>query len=98
MTPGSSRCRGGCLTLSRGGLTKLAARLETAGLLRREAAHNDGRGVYAVLTEAREALLRKMRPVYSCVLRKTFVDAITADEAAAIAAGLHRARAARRAN
>jgi DNA-binding MarR family transcriptional regulator len=84
----------GRLTLSRGGLTKLAGRLETAGLLRREAAHDDGRGVYAVLTEAGEALLRKMWPVYSRVLRETFVDPISADEAAAIAAGLHRAKAA----
>jgi len=73
------------LTLSRGGLTKLAGRLEAAGLLRREPARHDGRGVYAVLTEAGEALLRKMWPVYSRVLRETFVETISADEAAAVA-------------
>jgi DNA-binding MarR family transcriptional regulator len=82
------------LTLSRGGLTKLAGRLEAAGLLHREAAGDDGRGVYAVLTEAGEALLRRMWPVYSRVLRETFVEAISADEAAAVATGLRHAEAA----
>jgi DNA-binding MarR family transcriptional regulator len=82
------------LTLSRGGLTKLAGRLEAAGLLRREPAEDDGRGLYAVLTDAGEDMLRRMWPVYSRVLRETFVDTISADEAAAIAAGLHRATAA----
>ena len=79
------------LTLSRGGLTKLAGRLEAAGLLRREPAQDDGRGVYAVLAEAGEEMLRRIWPVYSRVLRQTFVEAISADEAAAIAAGLDRA-------
>jgi DNA-binding MarR family transcriptional regulator len=55
---------------------------------------DDGRGVYAVLTEAEEQLLRRTWLVYSRVLRETFVAAISADEAAAIAAGLYRARAA----
>ncbi|HEX8862339.1 MAG TPA: MarR family transcriptional regulator [Actinomycetes bacterium] len=84
----------GRLTLSRGGLTKLAGRLEAAGLLRREPARHDGRGVYAVLTQAGEALLRQMWPVYSRVLREMFVETISADEAAAITAGLRRATAA----
>ena len=82
------------LTLSRGGLTKLADRLEAAGLLRREPADEDGRGLYAVLTEAGEEMLRRMWPVYSRVLRETFVQAVSVDEAAAIAAGLGRASAA----
>ena len=82
------------LTLSRGGLTKLADRLEAAGLLRREPADDDGRGLYAVLTEAGEEMLRRMWPVYSRVLRETFVEAISAQQAASIAAGLERATAA----
>ncbi len=82
------------LTLSRGGLTKLADRLEDAGLLRREPAEDDGRGFYAVLTEGGEEMLRRMWPVYARVLRETFVGAITADEAAVIADGLDRAKAA----
>jgi DNA-binding MarR family transcriptional regulator len=82
------------LTLSRGGLTKLADRLEAGGLLRRERAEDDGRGLYAVLTEAGDETLRRMWPVYSRVLRATFFDALTADEAAVIATGLDRAKAA----
>ena len=79
------------LTLSRGGLTNLADRLEPAGLLRREPADDDGRGLYAVLTVAGEEMLRRMWPAYSRVLRERFVEAVSVDEAAAIAAGLSRA-------
>jgi DNA-binding MarR family transcriptional regulator len=82
------------LTLSRGGLTKLADRLEAAGLLRRQPAEDDGRGLYAVLTDAGEDMLRRMWPVYARVLRETIVEPISADEAATIATGLHRAAAA----
>jgi DNA-binding MarR family transcriptional regulator len=79
------------LTISRGGLTKLADRLEADGLLRREPADDDGRGLYAVLTEAGSEMLRRMWPIYSRVLHETFVAAVSADEAAVIAAGLDRA-------
>ena len=82
------------VTLSRGGLTKLVDRLEAAGLLRRQPVEDDGRGLYAVLTDAGEELLRRMWPVYSSVLREAFVGSISPDEAALIAAGLERAKAA----
>ena len=78
------------LTISRGGLTKLADRLENAGLIRREPADDDGRGLYAVLTAEGNTLLRRMWPVYSRALRETFVSTITKDEAAVIAAALGR--------
>ena len=78
------------LTISRGGLTKLADRLEHAGLLRREPADDDGRGLYAVLTADGNKLLRRMWPVYSRALRETFVSAIGSEEAAVIAAALAR--------
>jgi DNA-binding MarR family transcriptional regulator len=81
----------GGLTLSRGGLTKLADRLEATELLRRERVEDDGRGLYAVLTPAGERMLRRMWPVYARALRDTFVDAMSADEAAVIAEGLGRA-------
>jgi DNA-binding MarR family transcriptional regulator len=84
----------GRLTLSRGGLTKLADRLEAAGLLRRQPAEDDGRGLYAVLTDAGEDMLRRMWPVYARVLRETFVEPISEQEAATIATGLRRAAAA----
>lgn len=78
------------LTISRGGLTKLADRLEDAGFIRREPADDDGRGLYAVLTAEGNTLLRRMWPVYSRALRETFVSTITEDEAAVVAAALSR--------
>ena len=80
------------LTLSRGGITKLVDRLETAGLLRRERAEEDGRGFYAALTDEGEETLRRMWPVYARILRETFVDTLSDEEAAAIAAALARAK------
>ena len=78
------------LTVSRGGLTKLADRLEDAGLIRREAAEDDRRGLYAVVTPAGEQMLKRMWPVYARVLRETFVAPIHEDEAAVIADALSR--------
>jgi DNA-binding MarR family transcriptional regulator len=82
------------LTLSRGGMTKLVGRLEEEGLLRREPASADGRGSYAVLTDAGNAMLRRMWVVYGRALQVSFVPHVTAEEAAAIASGLGRAAAA----
>ena len=79
------------LTISRGGMTKIADRLEHARLIRREPADGDGRGLYAVLTADGSSMLRRMWPVYSRVLRETFVSAITGEEAAVIAEALGRA-------
>jgi DNA-binding MarR family transcriptional regulator len=78
------------LTISRGGLTKIADRLQDAGLIRREPAANDGRGLYAVLTDDGNTLLRRMWPVYSRALRDTFVSTISNEEAAVIADALGR--------
>jgi DNA-binding MarR family transcriptional regulator len=81
------------LTLSRGGLTKLADRLEEAGLLRRELAGDDRRGFYAVLTEQGEQMLRRMWPVYSAALRRLLVGTITPEEATVVTEALTRATA-----
>jgi DNA-binding MarR family transcriptional regulator len=78
------------VTLSRGGLTKLADRLEDAGLVRRELVDGDGRGLYAVLTDEGETMLRRMWPVYSRALRESFVDVLSADEAETIGRALAR--------
>jgi DNA-binding MarR family transcriptional regulator len=80
------------LTVSRGGLTKLADRLEAAGLLRREPADDDGRGYYAAITEDGNELLRRMWTVYSRVLRDSFAAALDENEARMIAAALDRAK------
>ena len=76
------------LTLSRGGVTKLVDRLESAGLLRRERAEDDGRGFYAALTADGEKMLRRMWPVYAAALQETFVGALSEKEARAIAGAL----------
>lgn len=80
------------LTLSRGGLTKLADRLESEGLLRREPADDDGRGFYAAITDEGIAILRRMWSVYSRVLRETFAASIDAREGQVIASALNRAK------
>ena len=74
-----------------GAAYKLVDRLESAGLLRRERAEDDGRGFYAALTDAGEAMLRRMWPVYARILREALVDTLSDEEAAVIAAGLARA-------
>lgn len=45
--------------------TRLVSRLETKGLARRDVCADDGRGVYAVIDEAGEALLRDVAGPYA---------------------------------
>ncbi len=71
------------LTISRGGLTKLADRLERAELIRRERCPEDRRGAVAVLLPAGEKVLRRMWPIYASEL-KTHFDAVIGDEEAEI--------------
>jgi DNA-binding MarR family transcriptional regulator len=79
------------LTISRGGLTKQFDRLESAGLVRREPAADDGRGLFAVITPAGNRMLRKMWPIYARALREDFVAAVSPREAKTIEAALRRA-------
>lgn len=44
--------------------TRLVSRLEAKGLARRDLCQDDGRGVYAVIDEPGEALLRELRDPY----------------------------------
>jgi DNA-binding MarR family transcriptional regulator len=76
------------VTLSRTGLTRLVDRLEREGLIRREAAPEDRRGSYVVLTAAGAALLRRMWPVYEAVLETEFVPRVR--NAAALRRALER--------
>jgi DNA-binding MarR family transcriptional regulator len=79
------------LTISRGGLTKLFDRLESAGLVRREPASDDGRSFFAVITPAGTRMLQRMWPVYARVLGETFVSAVSPREAKTIGTALGRA-------
>lgn len=57
---------------SRSGLTRLADRMERAGLLRRERCAGDRRGTYAVLTSAGRSTLRRAMPVHLRVVEQYF--------------------------
>jgi len=69
------------VVLSRSGLTRLVDKLETAGFLRRQAAPNDRRGAFAVLTDQGKDAVRKSWPVYAKGISKYFVSNITREEA-----------------
>lgn len=53
------------ILVTRGGLTRLVARIEKAGLLRREPDPADGRGLYAAITGEGLEALRSTWPVYA---------------------------------
>jgi DNA-binding MarR family transcriptional regulator len=76
--------------LSRSGLSRLVDRLEEAGLLRREACGDDGRGAYAVLTAAGLAAQRRAGRIYGREIQRLFGQHVTGREAAAISAALDR--------
>jgi DNA-binding MarR family transcriptional regulator len=50
--------------LSQSSATRLVSRLEAKGYVRRDVCQDDGRGVYAVITEEGEALVRAARSAY----------------------------------
>jgi DNA-binding MarR family transcriptional regulator len=79
------------VVLSRSNLSRLADRLEDAGLVAREECTEDGRGYDLVLTRAGRAMRRKMWPVYEAEIERVFSRHVTADEARAIGEALGRA-------
>lgn len=50
--------------LNQSSVTRLVSRLEAKGLTRRDICPDDGRGVYAVITEQGEALVKRVRGPY----------------------------------
>ncbi|MBD1866423.1 MarR family transcriptional regulator [Cyanobacteria bacterium FACHB-471] len=60
------------LLVNRTNITRLADRLEKAGLIRREACVDDRRGAFAVLTKAGSAMQQKMWKVYSQSIAQYF--------------------------
>jgi DNA-binding MarR family transcriptional regulator len=72
------------VTISRSGLTRLVDRIEAARLLRRQASATDRRGTEVVLTKEGAAMLRRMWPVYAAEIRRSFVDVLSDEEAAAV--------------
>jgi DNA-binding MarR family transcriptional regulator len=69
------------LLVSRGGATRLVARAEEDGLVRREIPPDDRRATYAVLTETGQAAADRGYPVYLEIVQRLFHDFVDDDEA-----------------
>lgn len=67
--------------LSRGGVTRLVARMEEAGLVRRETPPENRRITYAVITEKGHDVMAKAGPIQKAAVEKYFGAAIDEDEA-----------------
>jgi DNA-binding MarR family transcriptional regulator len=72
--------------LSRSGMTRLVDRLEREGLLERSTCSSDGRGCFAVLTDAGEELLARARPTHLQGVRERFLRHFDGRELSAMAA------------
>jgi DNA-binding MarR family transcriptional regulator len=72
------------VVLSRSNLTRLVDRLVEAGLARREASADDGRGAHAAITARGLAMRRKMWPVYRACIQSLFNERIPAGTRAAM--------------
>jgi len=68
------------ILVTRGGLTRLVARIEKAGLLRREPDPEDGRGLYAALTREGLEALRTTWPIYARGIAEHFGRHLTEEE------------------
>jgi DNA-binding MarR family transcriptional regulator len=66
--------------LSKSGLTRLADRMEEAGLLERSACATDRRGTFAVLTRAGKSMLRRSGPVFRRAVEANLAGHLTPDE------------------
>ena len=66
--------------LSASGVSRLVDRLESEGLVCRSRCEADGRGFFAVLTDAGEAKLREARPTHLAGVRRLFLDHFSVDE------------------
>jgi DNA-binding MarR family transcriptional regulator len=71
--------------LSRSGTTRLVDRLEREGLLERDNCTSDGRGTFAVLTDAGADLLARARPTHLQDVRERFLSRFEPDELATLA-------------
>jgi DNA-binding MarR family transcriptional regulator len=76
--------------LSRSGLTRLVDRMEQAGLVSRNTCVADGRGTFAVITEAGYQRLREATPAHLAGVRRNFVEQLAPDELAELAMLLER--------
>jgi DNA-binding MarR family transcriptional regulator len=78
------------LVLSRSGVTRMANRLERAGLLRREGNARDRRGSYAVLTDRGREEWRRTKAVFERIVAVQFGGHLSDAEAQTLSAVLGR--------
>lgn len=78
------------ILFSKSGLTRLVDRMERAGLVRREACADDGRGTFAVITAAGSRALAKARSVHHRGIEEHFARHLTSAELRAIESGLRK--------
>jgi DNA-binding MarR family transcriptional regulator len=78
------------LLLSRGGATRLVARAEDDGLVRREIPPDDRRATYAVLTDAGREAAERALPVYLDAVERLFHAYVSDDEAEVLVRVWHR--------
>ncbi len=76
--------------LSSGGLTRLAGRLETRGLIRREPDPGDGRAFRATLTEDGAELLAQARLTHDAVLQRMIAPNLSSRELRALEGALEK--------
>lgn len=70
------------MVISRSNITRLVDRLEAAGHVRREAAAEDGRGAFAVLSASGRRLRARMWAVYGAAIDEFFTARLTDAERA----------------
>lgn len=84
------------VVLSRSNLSRLADRLQEAGLIERRDSADDGRGYDVVLTRKGRSMRRKIWPVYAAAIERLFARHVSSEEARLIGEVLERVvRAAR---
>ena len=74
------------LTLSRGGATRLIARMEDEGLVEREIPKSDRRATYARLTEQGTEALTKAKPVHFAAVEEMWSGHLDDEQAAVLQA------------
>jgi MarR family transcriptional regulator, 2-MHQ and catechol-resistance regulon repressor len=80
------------VSLSPSGLTRAVDRLEAAGLVRREGCPDDGRGAFAVLTDAGRARVAEALPAHLDQLERSYTGVLSSAELGQLVATLRKLR------
>jgi DNA-binding MarR family transcriptional regulator len=78
------------LLVSRGGATRVVAKAEQEGLVRREIPPDDRRATYAVLTDAGREVAERGFPVFADAVQRLFQDFVSDEEAEMLVRLWHR--------